>query len=70
VNLSTGIATDNWGKTDQLSNIEAIEGSAFNDSIVGSSGDDFLSSGQGNDILDGGIGNDIVLVLAFSISIR
>jgi hypothetical protein len=31
VNLTTGIATDNWGNTDTILSIEAVDGSDFND---------------------------------------
>jgi Ca2+-binding RTX toxin-like protein len=58
VNLSTGIATDNWGNTDTLLSIEAVEGSELNDSIVGSSSDEFLFGSQGNDTILGGGGSD------------
>jgi Ca2+-binding RTX toxin-like protein len=58
VNLTTGIATDNWGNTDTLLSIEAVEGSDFNDSIVGSSSDEFLFGSQGNDTILGGGGSD------------
>ena len=67
VNLSTGIATDNWGKTDHLSGIEDVQGSRYADIIIGNAaannlhgdtGNDFLGGGDGNDWLDGGEGND------------
>ncbi len=52
---------------DTYSNIENIDGSAFDDSFIGSEeanvlrgggGNDFLSGESGNDTLDGGIGRD------------
>ncbi|MEN9757854.1 MAG: hypothetical protein RL755_2041, partial [Pseudomonadota bacterium] len=63
VNLSSGTATngtatDNWGNTDTLLSIEAVEGSDFNDSIVGSIGNEFLFGSQGNDTITGGGGSD------------
>ena len=59
--------TDPAGNVDKLSNIENINGSAYNDNIIGDhnanilrgiDGDDILSGGSGNDTLDGGSGND------------
>ena len=70
VNLATGIATDNWGNTDTLLNIEDVSGSRFGDAIAGNAvdnnlrgedGNDTLSGDAGNDWLDGGNGADSVL---------
>ena len=60
VNLSTGTATDGWGTTDTLSNIEGIEASNWNDSITGNAGDNRLDGRKGNDTIDGGDGTDWV----------
>jgi Ca2+-binding RTX toxin-like protein len=66
-NLIVGEVTDPAGNVDQLSNIENINGSSYNDNIIGDhnanilrgiDGDDVLSGGSGNDTLDGGSGND------------
>ena len=66
-NLTVGEVTDPAGNVDKLSNIENINGSAYNDNIIGDhnanilrgiDGDDILSGGSGNDTLDGGSGND------------
>jgi hypothetical protein len=35
VDLSTGIAIDNWGNTDRFLNIEGVEGSSFTDTLIG-----------------------------------
>jgi Ca2+-binding RTX toxin-like protein len=60
VSLALGIAIDGWGGVDTLTNIEGVEGSAYNDQIVGNSGNNRLDGRGGNDTLDGGDGNDWV----------
>ncbi len=58
VNLATGVATDTFGDTDALIDIETVFGSSFNDTLIGS--DLGFSSTQGfgglkgADIIDGG----------------
>ncbi len=60
VNLSTGVATDTFGDTDTLINIDQVRGTIFVDHITGSAEDnDFWGLG-GADIIDGGAGNDFV----------
>jgi Ca2+-binding RTX toxin-like protein len=58
VNLATGQATDNWGGTDTLSNIENVVGSALDDVITGNDAVNILNAGAGADTLDGGAGFD------------
>ena len=59
VNLATGTASDGFGGTDTLSNIEDVRGSRdFNDSITGSSANNKLDGLGGNDTLGGGLGTD------------
>ncbi|MFO1329537.1 MAG: calcium-binding protein [Rubrivivax sp.] len=70
VNLATGSATDGFGGTDTLRNIEWVRGTVTgNDTITGSAlantlegfeGNDSLSGGDGDDLLDAGTGNDTV----------
>jgi Ca2+-binding RTX toxin-like protein len=69
VDLSAGTATDGWGGSDTLSNIQNVTGSAYDDTITGDSnanvlvggdGNDTLSGGGGNDTLDGGSGNNVL----------
>jgi len=60
VNLATGIATDGWGNTDRLLNIEDVLGSAGNDTIVGNSRDNLIIGDQGVDVINGGLGRDTV----------
>ena len=71
VNLSAPTQTaSGGGGDDQLSSIENLIGSDFNDSLVGNAGAntilggdgaDSLSGGGGNDLLDFGAGNDYFL---------
>jgi Ca2+-binding RTX toxin-like protein len=58
VNLATGTASDGWGGTDTLANIESVMGSPYNDIIIGGPGNDTLIGGLGNDTIDGGGGID------------
>ena len=47
---------------DEIFEVEAVIGSAFNDVIHGSSGDDVLFGGHGNDLLSGSDGADIYVI--------
>jgi len=67
VNLVTGIATDTFGNTDQISGFERVSGTALGDLMEGdggaqrfdgNGGDDTLIGGHGNDTLHGGDGRD------------
>jgi Ca2+-binding RTX toxin-like protein len=58
VNLETGVGTDNAAEGDELTNIENITGSAFDDTLTGESNDNVLIGADGSDILTGGLGND------------
>lgn len=69
VNLSRGNASDGFGGTDTLIDIEQVVGSRFDDAIIGSeendtleglAGDDYLYGAQGNDLLRGGTGKDVL----------
>ena len=62
VNLASGVASDGYGGTDTLSNIENVRGSRdFNDVITGSAADNKLEGLGGNDTLIGGAGNDTLI---------
>lgn len=61
VNLETGIATDPYGDTDTLIDIERVFGTSFDDLLIGSSGDDNFDPNGGNDTINGGDGFDRVL---------
>ncbi|MDO8777747.1 MAG: Ig-like domain-containing protein, partial [Burkholderiaceae bacterium] len=67
VNLLSGTASDGWGGSDVLRNIENIRGSDLGDSLTGDvkdndlegrAGNDSLAGGDGQDSLSGGGGND------------
>ncbi|MBU2882566.1 hypothetical protein KO525_08510 [Psychrosphaera sp. B3R10] len=61
VNLQTGSATNAANsKTDSVTNIELVEGSEFDDTIIGDSKLNILDGGAGNDIIDASGGNDFV----------
>lgn len=60
VNLATGTATDGWGDTDTLSNIERIRGSNFDDDLTGDGNRNQFKPLDGTDIIDGGAGSDTV----------
>ncbi|CAE7822018.1 frpC [Symbiodinium microadriaticum] len=71
----TGVQNTGSSGDDSLINIERIEGSSFDDTIVGNSldnvlvggdGDDVLSGGDGFDILVGGAGNDTLTDSGFN----
>ncbi len=71
VNLTTGVATDGFGKRDTLISIENVRGTNFGDSLTGSSvanrlrgldGDDTLNGLAGADDMRGGGGNDTYVV--------
>lgn len=69
VNLKTGIAIDNWGDTDTLTDIEFVVGSSLDDLIIGGNpangsavtdGFEGFRGLGGNDTIDGGTGYDRV----------
>jgi Ca2+-binding RTX toxin-like protein len=61
VSLALGGAqfTVNAGN-DLLSNIEGLQGSAYNDTLTGNSGDNWINGGLGNDTIHGGDGKDVI----------
>ncbi len=62
VNLTTGTASDGFGGTDTLKNIENIAGSDYADRLTGNAGANVLDGGLGNDTLAGGAGNDTYVI--------
>jgi Ca2+-binding RTX toxin-like protein len=52
-----GTATDGWGNTDTLRNVQIVYGSGGNDTIVGSAAAvlEIFEGGGGNDTIDGGV---------------
>ncbi|MEH2503731.1 Ca2+-binding RTX toxin-like protein [Bradyrhizobium sp. AZCC 1578] len=61
VNLLTHSATDGYGNTDTLTNIEGVVGTEFNDVITGDGNDNRLIGQNGDDQLFGGGGNDFLV---------
>jgi Ca2+-binding RTX toxin-like protein len=59
VNLGTGIASDGLGGIDSFSNINAVRGSAFDDTLIGGNTNDRFRGSGGNDWIDGGAGSDL-----------
>jgi Ca2+-binding RTX toxin-like protein len=58
VGAGTGLGGDAQGDT--LVNIEAVTGSAFNDTLTGDNGANVLDGGAGDDALTGNNGNDVI----------
>ncbi|MGD1804939.1 hypothetical protein ACP6PL_05795, partial [Dapis sp. BLCC M126] len=58
VNLFNNKATDGFGNTDQIFNIENVVGSNFNDNITGDNNANIVTAGAGADNVKGGAGND------------
>lgn len=58
VNLTTGIATDTFGDTDTVIEIERVFGTPRSDTIIGSDADEAFDPHGGDDIIDGGDGWD------------
>lgn len=60
VDLTAGTATDGFGGTDTLRNLENITGSDFNDNLTGNAQANFFWAMAGNDLIDGRGGIDRV----------
>ena len=60
VNLETGVGSLGDAAGDIYINIEDVQGTNFDDTIIGNSSNNRLTSNGGNDILDGGAGDDIL----------
>jgi len=58
VNLALNQATDGFGDTDQIFEVENIIGSAFKDTLTGDGNNNTILGGKGEDTIDGGAGND------------
>ncbi|MFT3722038.1 MAG: calcium-binding protein [Hyphomonadaceae bacterium] len=61
VSLLTGTGSGGDAAGDTLSNIENLEGSAFNDALTGDANSNWLYGNAGNDALDGGSGADLLV---------
>lgn len=60
VNLLTGIGIGGDAQGDAISNVENVNGSAYNDTITGNTADNVLISGGGDDTIIGGAGADTI----------
>lgn len=58
--LGKGTATDGWGKSDTLKSIEALRGSAHDDTLIGNGKANYFRGIEGNDTIIGGKGTDEV----------
>ncbi|MBD2100983.1 calcium-binding protein [Leptolyngbya sp. FACHB-261] len=56
--IAAGSATDGFGTTDTLQNLENIIGSDFNDVLIGNAAENVILAGAGNDLVIGNAGND------------
>jgi len=61
VNLGTGTATDTYGDTDTLEDIEGVLGTDQADTLIGSGGNNYLEGRGGNDLIEGGAGDDTLV---------
>lgn len=61
VDLVAGTARDVHGDTDQLSNVEGVLGSRFDDRIVGDAANNLIIGGEGDDVIVGGGGSDVMV---------
>ncbi|MBV9550597.1 MAG: VCBS repeat-containing protein, partial [Alphaproteobacteria bacterium] len=61
VNLLTGTSSGGGLGNDSLINIQNVQGSTFNDTLVGDAGNNLLSGDSGNDVLFGHGGTNILL---------
>ena len=59
INLATGTAADGLGGTDTLTNVTAVRGTSFNDTMLGgNNGETFMVANGGNHSIDGGTGGN------------
>ena len=61
VNLATNLLFGGDATNDNISSIENITGSAFNDNLIGNSSANILNGGGGDDIISGGLASDIYI---------
>jgi Ca2+-binding RTX toxin-like protein len=61
VNVLNGVVSGGDAQGDTVASIEAVRGSAFDDTLIGDAGANLLEGGGGNDNIRGGAGNDILI---------
>ncbi|MCB1490638.1 MAG: tandem-95 repeat protein, partial [Rhodobiaceae bacterium] len=61
VNLGAGTATDGYGDTDTLIEIDRAIGTETGDTLIGSAGANRLRGEGGDDTIDGGLGHDVII---------
>ncbi|MEH3086241.1 MAG: PA14 domain-containing protein [Xylophilus ampelinus] len=61
VDLGAGVGIGGDAEGDTYQNIEAVRGSAFNDTLIGDASANLLDGGDGNDTLIGGAGADTLV---------
>ena len=58
--MSTGIVVDGYGDIDEISEIERLDATEFDDVVVGNSDDNTIQSFAGDDTIEGGAGSDLL----------
>lgn len=70
VDLGLGTASGGDAAGDTFSSIEALIGSAFNDTLIGDSNDNRIEGAGGADVMDGGLGLDAFVYKSLSESVE
>lgn len=70
VDLAQGYAFDGFGTRDTLIGVNNVTGSGFDDHLYGNANDNTFYSGEGNSLVDGRDGDDLVVIPAFSSTLK
>ena len=70
VDLATGLGSGGFARGDILANVEDLEGSRFNDTLLGNAADNRFSGGAGADSIDGRDGTDTVSYASSQAAVR